>query len=110
MATVSEVIHIHEQLASTMARMVEQARARQWEQLPALDARCTIIMDRLRGMGPREQLSGDDRARITGLLTRIRSDQEELCGLLRPQLTRLMRKIEQLQRTGNLSRAYGPLS
>lgn len=110
MATVSEVIHFHEQLASAMTRMVEQARAKRWDQLPGLDRQCTIIVGRLRDMEAREQLSGEERARIAGLMTRIRVDQEELSGLLRPQLTRLMRKIEQLQRAENLSRAYGPLS
>ncbi len=110
MATESEVIHLHEQLASTMTRMVEHARAGRWDQLPGLDGQCTFIVDCLKGLGPLEQLSGKDRAHIEGLMNRIRADQDELSGLIRPQLARLMQKIEQLQRTQDLDRAYGPSS
>ena len=83
----------YRQLAATLARMVELARAKQWQQLPALDARCTTLFDQLQDM-PSHEPSAAERARILALAGRIRADQDELTGLVRPQFERLMRTVE----------------
>lgn len=104
MSSLSEILACYRQLASTLTRMVELARAKQWEQLAALDAQCTTIVDQLRDVeGP--ALSTSERVRMTALASRIRADQDELTGLIRPQFVRLMRNIAQLQREQDLKTA-----
>lgn len=106
MEPAAEFVHCHAQLARTVSKMLELARSRDWSGLPALDERCTAIVDRLRTMEHTE-LAPMDRARLAALMTRIRSEQHELQELVRPQCERLMRKISQLQRQQKLHGAYG---
>ncbi len=110
MASASEVVHCYCQLASTLARMLELARARQWESLPRLDGECTSIVNRLRAIEPHERLEPLQAAQVQDLLGRIQADQADLSGLVRPQLMRLAQKLERLQRQQNLNRAYRPLA
>ena len=98
MASANELLHWYSQLAMTVTLMVELARAKDWSGLPALDAECTGIVDRLHELGPASELAPPDRARVMALMTRIRADQDELAGIVRPQLVRLVRRIDELQR------------
>jgi hypothetical protein len=91
-----EVLACYAELALVLARMVELARERQWEPLPRLDARCTSLYQRLKGMQP-EPASTLDRARVLSLASRIRADQDELSALVRPQFQHLVRRMAQLQ-------------
>lgn len=84
--------------------MLELARARRWEQLPALDAQCATIVDQLQDMEGQE-LSTSGRARMAALASRIRADQDALTGLIRPQFMHLMRNVDRLQREQDLKTA-----
>ncbi|MBE7368609.1 flagellar protein FliT [Ramlibacter pallidus] len=85
----SEVLARYEQLAGTLAHLVALARDRQWEHLPALDARCTELYEQLR-RAPPEDLTPDEMARVVVLASRIRGDQDALVQLLRPQFMALL--------------------
>ncbi|HVE53333.1 MAG TPA: flagellar protein FliT [Ramlibacter sp.] len=85
----SEVLPRYEQLAGTLAHLVALARDRQWEHLPALEARCTALYDQLRSAPP-EDLTPDDFSRVLLLASRIRRDQDALVQLVRPQFVRLL--------------------
>lgn len=102
----AELLQCYTELAVTVTRMVELARARDWAPLPALDTRCSAIVERLRGMSPPE-LATFDRARAGALLERIRIDQDELAALVQPQLLRLMHRIDELQLERKVRGAYG---
>lgn len=106
MACANELVHCYSQLAQTVTRMVQLARAKDWSGLPALDSECTVIVDRLRGLGPASGLAPLERARVTALMTRIRADQDELAAIVRPQLARLMRQIDELQREQKVRSTY----
>jgi hypothetical protein len=80
------------ELAGTVARMTQLARERRWDQLPALDAQCGQLVDRLRGLDP-DALGSADRSRVLALAARVRADQEELTRLLRPQFLHLVRRM-----------------
>ncbi len=89
------VLASHRQLAATLARMLELARANEWAQLPALDAQCCTLYHRLQEMDlPRP--SRAEHASIVALAASIRADQDELTGLVRPQFVHLMRAIDAL--------------
>lgn len=106
MATANEHLHCYSQLAQTVGRMVELARAKDWSGLPALDGQCSGIVDRLRELGPASGLAPLERARVMALMTRIQADQDELSGIIRPQFARLMRRIDELQREQRVRSTY----
>lgn len=106
MHEVSEIVHCCRELAATITQMCNLARSGQWSRLADLDARCTELSERMRGMDPDAPLHPMDRARLAALFTRIRADQQELSSLVRPQFTQLMRQVELLQRQQELGRAY----
>lgn len=90
-----ELVAAYRQLAGLLARMVEHARARHWAALPALDAQCADLLARVRALGE-HGVSTLDRARIVVLAHRIRTAQEELHGLVRPQFVQLVERVQQL--------------
>lgn len=102
----SEVIYCYGQLASTVSRMAALARARQWDQLPDLEARCACVVDQLKLIEP---LNSFQREEVQHLVTRIRKDQEEVCRLVKPQLDRLMARMAHLPMQNNLGQAYNGL-
>jgi flagellar protein FliT len=91
-----DILACYAELAGTLARMVELARERRWEPLPGLDAHCSQMFERLRGLDL-EQLCALDRARVLSLASRIRADQDDLRALVRPQFQHLVRRMAQLQ-------------
>ena len=97
MASLDEVLACYGELAGTVARMVELARARRWDALPGLDAHCSSLVGRLREMDG-DELSGIERSRVAALARRIRSDQQALSSLVRPQFVHLVQRMAELQR------------
>lgn len=97
MAGLGGVLACYGELARTVARMVELARARRWDALSGLDAHCSSLFGRLRDMDA-EDLSGSERSRLAALAGRIRSDQEALSSLVRPQFVQLVQRMTELQR------------
>lgn len=108
MASRSEVVHCYDQLAWTLSRMRESALARKWEQLPALESHCASLVDRLKCIEPLEALDPAQREEVRQLAARVRADQEAVSALVRPQLERLMKKMEQLQKKQALHRTCRP--
>jgi flagellar protein FliT len=108
MAFRSEVVHCYEELANGIASMLVLARAKEWGQLPALEERCSAMVERLRAIEPHELLDATQVEHVLRLLERIRSDQAEVSGLIKPQLEELMSRMGHLTQQKNLGRAYGP--
>lgn len=108
MAARSEVVHCYGQLASSISRMVELARAKEWGQLPELEAQCSAVVERLRVIEPLESLDPAQLEQALRLIDRIRVDQAEVSGLIRPQLDDLIGRMGHLHQQRNLGKAYGP--
>jgi flagellar protein FliT len=95
--TAKDVLAFHDQLAATVARMLELARQLHWSQLPVLDARCSELFERLRAAElPAGCLSARERERLDALTARIREDQEELAALVQPQFHHLVRRMDEM--------------
>jgi flagellar protein FliT len=101
-----EVVHCYGELASTMSLMSGLARNREWERLCELEARCAALVDRLKAIGS-VSLDAEQLAHVRDLIDCIHSDQEEVCGLVKPQLDHLMVKMGQLQKRSEVGKAYG---
>lgn len=108
MAFRSEVVHCYEELATSIASMLVLARAKEWGRLPALEERCSAMVERLRAIEPHESLDAQQIEHVLYLLERIRSDQAEVSGLIKPQIEDLIGRMGYLTQQKNLGRAYGP--
>lgn len=97
MSSLNEVLACYGDLAGTVARMVELARDRRWDALPGLDAHCSSLVGRLSEIDG-DELSNFERSRLAALVLRIRSDQEALTSLVRPQFVHLVQRMAELQR------------
>jgi flagellar protein FliT len=86
------VLALYEELAGTLAHLVALARDRQWQHLPALDARCCALAAQLRAAEP-QRLPPDELTRVIFLASRIRGDQEALATLVQPQFLQLISRL-----------------
>jgi flagellar protein FliT len=107
MAARSEIVHCYVQLASTTSLMAEHARAKEWDRLPALEAQCATVVERLKQIGPTEALEPAQLDQAQRLMEHIRADQDEVRRLVKPQLERLVATMARLQKQGELDKAYG---
>lgn len=101
-------MHCYGQLASGVARMAELARSKEWGRLPALEEQCAAIVERLKVLVPLEALDASQFEEALRLIERIRADQDEVCGLVKPQIERLIAHMGHLQQQRSLGKAYGP--
>ena len=84
-----EVISRYEAIARASARMLEAARAGEWDSLLAAEADCARRIEELRQLGPGAPLSDSARKRRVELLRRILADDAEVRALTQPWLTTL---------------------
>lgn len=108
MATRSEVVHCYGQLASGVALMAELARAKEWGRLPELEAQCAAIVERLKVLEPTEALEPAQFEEALRLIDRIRADQKEVSGLVKPQIEQLLSRMSYLSQQRSLGKTYGP--
>ncbi len=101
-------MHCYGQLASGVALMAELARSKEWGQLPALEEKCAAIVDRLKVLVPLEALDPNQFEEALRLIERIRADQDEVSGLVKPQIEQLIARMSYLQQQRSLGKAYGP--
>ena len=104
----SEVVHCYEELASSISLMLVLARAKEWGRLPELESRCSALVDRLRVIEPQEALDATQVETVLRLIDRIRVEQAEVSGLIKPQIDDLLGRMGHLNQQKNLGRAYGP--
>jgi flagellar protein FliT len=104
----SEVVHCYGQLASSISQMVVLARAKEWGRLPDLEAQCSAVVVRLKVIEPVESLDPAQLEQVLRLIDRIRVDQAEVSGLIKPQLDDLIGKMGYLHQQRVLGKAYGP--
>lgn len=103
----SEVVHCYEELASSVSLMLVLAHAKEWGRLPGLESRCSAIVERLRVIEPMATLDATQVETVLHLLDRIRTEQAEVSGLIKPQLDDLLTRMGHLNQQKNLGKAYG---
>lgn len=84
-----EVISCYEAIALASARMLEAARAGEWDDLLAAEADCAHGIDALRQLGAGLLTSEAARQRRVELLRRILADDAEVRALTQPWLSQL---------------------
>jgi flagellar protein FliT len=106
MASLSEVVHCYDRLASLLSRMLEFAVARNWDRLPELERQCVSVVERLRRIEPLEALDAHQRREVGRLMALIRHDQDTVLRLVKPQLEKLVKKMHELNNQNNLDKTY----
>lgn len=107
MAVTSEVVHCYSELAMRVSLMAELARAREWGRLPELEAQCAALVERLKVLQPLEVLDPVQYDETRRLIARICADQEEVSGLVKPQIEELIARMGSLHQQQTLGKAYG---
>jgi flagellar protein FliT len=107
MRTAADVLASYRLLDVTVDRMLALARAREWQHLPALDARCAAIVHRLQSLEALPFSSGQ-RAELRRLACGIGRAQRQLAALVEPQFALLLRRLAELQPDGPPRRSPPP--
>ena len=107
MGSQSEVMHCYEQIAPLTERMLMLARARQWGMLPALEAQCGDMVERLQAIEARETLNQAQSGRKYQLLSRINANYAEIRSMVLPQLAKLGTVMKHQSQRQSLLQAYG---
>jgi flagellar protein FliT len=107
MAASSEIVHCYGQLAARVALMAQLARSKEWSRLPELESQCTALVERLKDLEQIETLDPAQYAEMRALISRIRADQDEVCGLVKPQLEQLIARMSSIHQQQSLDKAYG---
>jgi flagellar protein FliT len=103
----SEIVQCYEELASSISLMLVLARAKEWGRLPGLEARCAEIVDRLKVIEPLERLDATQVETVLRLIDRVRVEQAEVSGIIKPQIDDLLGRMGHLNQQKNLGKAYG---
>lgn len=103
----SEIVQCYEELASSISLMLVLARAKEWGRLPGLEAQCSAIVDRLKVIESLERLDATQVETVLRLIDRVRVEQAEVSGLIKPQIDDLLGRMGHLNQQKNLGRAYG---
>ena len=107
MAHPRDILHCYGQMAAATAHMVVLAQSKNWGALPAAEAQCAAIVERLRTLAPTVSLAPADAAEAQRLILCIQADQAIVNGLVKPQLDALVENMSALQQRKSLDKAYG---
>lgn len=103
----SVVMQCYEQIAPITERMLILARTGQWGELPALEAQCSDMVDRLKAIEPMATLDESQVARKYQLLGRIHANHDKIFKLVVPQLTELGAVLKNMACRHSLDQTYG---
>lgn len=107
MGSQHELMHCYEQIAPLTGRMLELARAGDWDGLMTLQGQVRSCVERLKEITPAAVLDQSQLAQKRRLLGRILADDAEIRDLVTPQLARLSRLMGNLRRRQDIKQAYG---
>ena len=106
MCSHSEVMHCYEQISPLIERMLVFARSGDWAALPAMETQYSNMVNHLKAIEPQYTLDEAQQARKYQLLSRITSNHEEISGILKPQLAKLMAELRSMEQQHSLQNMY----
>lgn len=103
-----EILAVYETIAEITDQMVMAARTGDWEQLAALESRCSSQVDIIRqNEEPPQTLSDLARERKVNIIKKILADDREIRSITEPWMERLATLIDSASTERKLSQAYG---
>lgn len=103
-----EILALYENVADLMQQMVVAARSGDWEQLTALETRCSDQVAIIKQKDAlRVPLSAHARARKTRIIEKILADDREIRDITEPWMLQLSALMNNAGTERKLARAYG---
>ncbi|HEY8606496.1 MAG TPA: flagellar protein FliT [Noviherbaspirillum sp.] len=103
-----EIISIYETVADITDQMLAAARTGDWEQLAALESRCSSQVEILkRNDQPREPLTPTAREHKTRIIKKILEDDRQIRNITEPWMARLSKMMNSAGTERKLAQAYG---
>ena len=103
-----QILAVYETIADITDQMVAAARTGDWEQLAALESRCSSQVDIIRkNEEPKQALSDIARERKVTIIKKILADDREIRSITEPWMTRLAALMNSTGTERKLSQAYG---
>jgi flagellar protein FliT len=102
-----EVISLYETVATITDQMLAAARNGNWDELVALEARCSSHVATLKSGETPVPLTGLLRERKVKIIQKILADDREIRNLTEPWMAQLSRLINSTGTERKLNHAYG---
>jgi flagellar protein FliT len=107
MASRHDVMDCYEKIAPLTGRMLELARAGDWEGLMQLEQQFRSCVERLKEIELAAPLEPSQLVRKHNLLSRILADDAEIRDIVTPELAQLSSLLGNMHRQQHLNHAYG---
>jgi flagellar protein FliT len=107
MVNAEQVIEIYEHMSDLTGQMLSAARARDWETLAKLEARCAGHVRTLQAGAGTLPLAGAPRERKVSLIHKILADDRAIRDLTTPWMAELAALLSSTTAERKLNRAYG---
>ena len=106
-----EILALYESVADITDQMVAAARTGDWEQLTALESRCSTQVAIIKQKdAPLQPLSPLAREKKTKIIQKILEDDRQIRDITQPWMTQLSALMNSAGTERKLSRAYGDTS
>jgi flagellar protein FliT len=103
-----DIIAVYETIADITDKMVTAARTGDWEELAALESRCSHQVDIIRqNEQPPEALSDTAREKKVSIIKKILADDREIRSITEPWMTKLTSLMNSTGTERKLSQVYG---
>ena len=103
-----EIIALYETVADITDQMLAAARTGDWEQLAALESRCSDQVAILKQNDePRQPLSPTAREKKIGIIKKILEHDREIRSITEPWMAQLSAMMNSVGTERKLARAYG---
>lgn len=102
-----ELILLYEHVSALTGRMLQAARAGDWELLSRLETDCTSRVQRIRENEAPAELSSELRERKIRIIKKILADDKEIRDITEPWMQQLANLMKNSGTARKLSRTYG---
>lgn len=102
-----DIISLYETVAVITNQMLEAARNSDWEQLAALESRCTSHVETIKNGESPAPLTGAVRERKVKIIQKILADDREIRTITEPWMARLSTLMNSNSAERKLAKAYG---
>lgn len=103
-----EIISLYESVADITDQMLVAARSGNWEQLAALESKCSSQVEIIkRNDAPREPLTPTAREHKTRIIKKILEDDRQIRDITEPWMARLSKLMNSAGVERKLVQAYG---
>lgn len=102
-----EMLRLYQEAAQLTSRLVEEARAEQWDRVTLLGRQYVDIIDTIKGMAEVRPLTEEERLRKHDLIVSILANDNATRELVQPQMTRLSHLLGSMRRQQSLIDSYG---